>query len=545
MIAARVKPSEDGPKASLYQVKGKKTWLDWNRFFGWLVSEEKMDPSKAESEIEAIYIKAGTKKTEDPNVYIPELSDGMKGLFYYFRWYADIDGAISYYIKMAGDKETYALTKDPMKGAAAVEWANGQTLEELMRKHYLKLAREKKVDFLFADDGTVDNTEGNTKVLPTISEYWSKFIKNIWESDTAFRLPERPVEISTDPEQPAFFFFDRSVLQEGPHPVWDEWLSRMPTYSREVFMAWIYSIFDPANIGRQCVWLQDRGYSGKSSVARALSKFMGERCVGAVSHGSLSNQFGYSTVYGRRLVIYGDNKNPKLLHLEKMHSLLGGDIVNIEHKGRDAFAAAIHCKVLIASNTPPEIELSARNEITRLLYFKLSDPPVEVMKKYCKLDDNGDIMYYPDGTPHFIGGKLSEELLAELPAFLHTCRKHYERLCPNHMDIPMTKEMYRDLFLRCASPEHTMLEQFMEDKLVIGPEESCKKSELLTCYQKYKKNKANSFDVSRLIGYLESMFDVDQHMDEKGSRFITGCGLSAGGAGNYKDNKKPGLGSNV
>ena len=122
------------PKDSQYRVGNKKTWFDWHQLCGYLVTEEKLDPLEAEKEIDETFTKAAEKVLDNPDVYIPELSDNIKSLYYYFRWYADIDGAVSYYIKMSPDKEVYSLTRDPMKGSAAVKFSNGSTLEDLMRR---------------------------------------------------------------------------------------------------------------------------------------------------------------------------------------------------------------------------------------------------------------------------------------------------------------------------------------------------------------------------------------------------------------------------
>jgi hypothetical protein len=545
MIELKVKIS-DNPEDSSYKPGSKRTFLSWKDARIYLMDKENMEPKDAEECLQLSWSKAVRNMTEETDVLIPELRDTVKMLFMYFRWYADSDGSISYYLKVDPDREVYVLTKDPMKGSSAIDWDNNKTLEENIRLAYIKLARKKDLDFIFSNSSEQDNSDSNFKVLPTVAQYWETLVKPIWECDTYFRLDKRPVSISVNPKEPTFFFFDDKTLVEGEHPSWDDWLLCMPIYARDVFKAWLYSVFDPENKGRQCVWLHDRGYSGKSSVIRAISEFLENKCVGAISHGSLSNQFGYSSVYGKRLVVYGDNKNPKLIHQEKVHSILGGDLVQVERKNADPFSAVTYAKMLITANIPPELELSARNELTRLIYIRLQDPPLRVMKKYCKLDENGDIEYQEGGVvPKFVGGKLDEELQAELPQFLSSCKTLYEEHCPNHQDIPLTDGLFREMSLWCASPEHLLVEQFVEENLELAVEDQCRKTELSASFIRFKKGKTNSFDFPRLISYLNAMYGLDQDYNEEGYRVIKGCSVS-GNKSNYGNSTgKPAIGKNV
>lgn len=530
------------PNDSIYQFEGGRKKFTYQKLLGFLISERGMDSEVATEEIVSAWETAAIKSLENPDVFIPELRKKVKLLFKYFRWYSDTDGSVSFFLKVSRGKEVYTLTKDPMKGSSAVMWDNGKTLEDNMREAYLDLAKDRDLDFVFGNNNEQDSSEGNVKILPTIAEYWEKFIYNIWLSDTYFRLDKRPVEITTDPKEPTYFFFDESVLEDGEHPVWDDWMLRIEDHSREVFMAWVYSIFDHKNKGRQMVWLYSHGYDGKTSVTNALSDFMEDKCVGAISQGSLNTQFGYSTIYGKRLVVYGDNKNPKLIHMEKISNILGADKVNIERKGVDAFMDSIYCKMLVSANIPPEVALSERSEVTRMLFFRLIEPPDRILAKYCELDAKGKIMRYGDGTPKYVGGDLDKQLLAELPRFLNTCKEVYERICPKRKDIPLTEGMYKELHLWCASPEHLSMEQFIEEKLVIDKDASCKKSELTDCFTKYKKGKRSSFDLTSLISFLNAVYKVDQDMDGT-TRLLIGCDI-ADKVSTYSGNKKS-LGSTI
>jgi hypothetical protein len=257
------------------------------------------------------------------------------------------------------------------------------------------------------------------------------------------------------------------------------------------------------------MWLQDQGYTGKSSMIRAISRFMGTRSVAAIGKDSMHNQFGYSTVYGRRLAVFGDNKNPKLLHDSKIHSILGGDIVPIERKNIATFSAPIHAKLLIGANTPPEVDLGARSEVTRILYIPLQEPPESVLKGFCALDEHGNVKRQKEGTPVYVGGNLEDLLFHEIHFFLGTCMGDYKELCPNRMDIAMTEEMWDVLNSRCPSPEHLGIEKFVGSELTFGKGLSTDPSDMMAAYQEFNKlNRSTSFDFSRLKTYLETRHKV-------------------------------------
>ena len=501
----KVRPGVDS-QDSQYQL-GKRNFMDFDAVAAALI-QLKMPFNEVPDFLETQYVNATRKLEGMPEIVIPELSEELTGLFWPLKWHSSADGSRSEYIMSKPETELYTLTKDPMLSTQAMEWRNGSVLADAMNEKYIALASTGRLPFIDAGKkDTAGGGEGDNHVIqiPTLTEYWNTHIKKIWEQDSRFRLPSMPTEITTDPNVPAFFYFDTGRLTAGEHPNWDAWLTRMPEDARAVFRAWIYSIFDPENKGRQMLWLQDRGYSGKSSVFRAIKRYMGGQGVASISKDSMSDKFGYSQVFGKRLVIYGDTKNPKLLHSEKIHSLLGGDPVQIERKHNDAFTAEIHARLIVASNIPPEVDLSARNEVTRLIFVPLHEPPIDVLKQYCQLDAKGDIVRYDNGDPKFIGGNLDELLFEEMDYFLNTCREDYKELCPHHRDIPLPNSLMETLQTRCPSPEHIKMEAFVNERLEFVVEGRCPPMELEKAFQEFGKSRPSSFEMGKLNSYLETL----------------------------------------
>ena len=77
-------------------------------------------------------------------------------------------------------------------------------------------------------------------------------------------------------------------------------------------MAFVWSTFVKGSRSRQYVWLRGNGQDGKSKVLGVLQGVFGPAAAGI--NNTLfqkGNQFLFSAIYGKRLVIYADCKNAK------------------------------------------------------------------------------------------------------------------------------------------------------------------------------------------------------------------------------------------
>lgn len=253
---------------------------------------------------------------------------------------------------------------------------------------------------------------------------------------------EMPKVFTNDPSVPCFHYYDLESVKaiEGSYPAWDEFLTRFTVEEADVFKAFVWSIFDAENRGRQCLYLLDRGYSGKSAVINAIADAIGSELHVALSKDSLSNQFAFSKVWDKRFVTIGDNKNPNLVRSQAMHSMLGGDIVDVEYKGRDPFPSRLQCKVFVASNVPLSIDVKARNEYTRVLPIHPDDSDEALIARgIAAMDADGNPKRMSNGNIIVVGDPDWEgNLKAEFRYFLASCYPVYKRLCPKRMDIIMS-----------------------------------------------------------------------------------------------------------
>lgn len=230
-------------------------------------------------------------------------------------------------------------------------------------------------------------------------------------------LVEEPALVKFKSQDPDEYTFRRLPFDpaEGPIPAWKEFEDRLA--DAQVWRAFVWSIFEAKNEGRQTMWLTGEGEDGKSRVLKVLSDAMGSNGCAALTGAALKEpRFLAATCYGKRLVVYADCKNPRFLMSEFLRNLSSGDAVAIERKGKDAFTGTLMAKVIVASNPMPEIT-SQKADLSRLILMPVAPSPVK------------DDATWP------------QRLVEELPAYLYACREAYGVLCPGHGKITLSAAM--------------------------------------------------------------------------------------------------------
>ena len=102
------------------------------------------------------------------------------------------------------------------------------------------------------------------------------------------------------------------ILEYEETPNWDFFLQRFTEDEADILMAYTWGVFDPNNTSRQCMYIYDQGFTGKSVFQSALASVLGTDLIGVVQKDSLSNQFGFSKVWDKRLIMVPDNKNKRI-----------------------------------------------------------------------------------------------------------------------------------------------------------------------------------------------------------------------------------------
>lgn len=203
-------------------------------------------------------------------------------------------------------------------------------------------------------------------------------------------------------------------LAEGDWSAHREFIDRCSC--RDTVMAWTYSCFVPEEqTGRECLVFFGHGNDGKTVWCHALMTFLGPIAVASeILKGD--NRFALAPLVGKRLVHFGDVRNPRPFHSRQMRELISGAMLSFEEKGRPFEAGHFHPRCLIDTNVDPRIDINNPAEYTRVRRVN-----VAALK-----DNQGDTGW-------------SKRLLEQMPAFLFECRKVYERMVTPGQGIPITQ----------------------------------------------------------------------------------------------------------
>jgi hypothetical protein len=440
-----------------------------------------------------------------------------------------LDGVTMFFIKTRDDVEQYMPTDDPMATAMEIrvkyKTKSGKTtstnLYTKIQKRYEQVISANKL-FLGRMENKEDE-EGNAYIIAQpLSAYWETTMKQYFCKEERFMI-KMPTTISSDVDEPTFFYFNEDELEGDIEPTdWLNWEKNLiPAPFIEAFRALVYAPYDPENNGRQAVWLYDGGFSGKSTVLSVMGEAMG-RAHGAVSSKGLSDKFSYSKLHGKRLVTYGDNTNPILHKSEVFHSLLGGDIVDVENKHKKSFSGKMHAKVFIAANCPPKVDLSRKNEATRLVPIPLNTPPDEYLKGFCAVDSKGDLVRDEQtGEISLIGDStFSARLRTQFGAYLKMyCKKAYQALCKNRSNVYLNSQCREIIRDDCGSDLQQAQADFVKEYLYVHFEGSplpktyynLPMKDLKERYLDYlseSKEKVSDFSFGEFTRYLKDVYGV-------------------------------------
>lgn len=288
----------------------------------------------------------------------------------------------------------------------------------------------------------------------------SEFIKKTYElfrMDKSKQMADRP-KLLTWADEVAYKRLDPALLTSGPTPSWDGFLARVD--QPEVFMAYIWSIFDERNKGRQCLWMYGHGHDGKSTVINAFLDWFGRQHSFMIAEGDYQNAFFFGKVHGKRVGAFMDCTNPTLLRQGRIKQILGGDTVDINDKFQTPFSAEVYARLFILSNEPPQIVYEDESQRTRLLVVRIS--------KFT--DDRGD-------------ANFREKLVAEMPAFLAKCKAVYPRYFTTGFNMKVPAPMDDFIKTICATVDSDIMQDFIAQHLKFGPQEEVTKLDLVQYYK--------------------------------------------------------------
>jgi hypothetical protein len=279
-------------------------------------------------------------------------------------------------------------------------------------------------------------------------------------------------------------------IEEGPTPCWDQFLDRVDL--KDEFLAFIWSIFDVRDKGRQIFWLRDSGAGGKSSVVRALEAWLGE-AARTISLDNLKNTHGAEALAYRRLLIDPDSNLVYAISDSLVHKITGADTVNVNPKGRSMYSVNMYAKILFMSNYLPQISADKKNEKTRLIFSELRPR---------QGDARGQDIGWENG------------LLTEKKALLFKAKQAYERLVRN-FEISTERVNYSIL----ETGEIEFIYEFMEKKgYVLNPKATILRSVFIAELEKAHKLRSTERMHSLTFRETYTRFLIERGVTHKRTR---------------------------
>jgi hypothetical protein len=183
--------------------------------------------------------------------------------------------------------------------------------------------------------------------------------------------------------------------------------------------------------------------------------FLGERGAFPLSDQVFTDNHGSAAIYGYRLLIHPENKNPRLLSYALAHQITGGDPVYINPKFGKPFHERSNAKLMVLANCPPDMDIYNMHESSRMLYFYVNADAEGADRSHLVKTGTGVQLRGDTG--------FEKRLIAEMPAFLRKCMDDYLVLCPTNGNIVLPETVVHDISDRCASLEQERFESIFDE----------------------------------------------------------------------------------
>ena len=207
-------------------------------------------------------------------------------------------------------------------------------------------------------------------------------------------------------------------------------------YGMESILPFIGSIFDESSDKSQYLYLFGEGGSGKSSLTAFLRRILGRAAV-VTEPPKQNDRFFMSTILNRRLVIFNDVENYKVVTSPEVKTLTGDSSVFVDVKGKTGFNAEVNAKLMLCSNHEPGI--SSKTADTRRIIPVRMVAPAE--RRFSTFD-------------------MGEKLYEEAQNFLSLCWNAYKKL-PIGAVIPTNKEEIELLASANESQFHEVFDKYL------------------------------------------------------------------------------------
>ncbi|MEC4614023.1 DNA primase family protein [Tsukamurella tyrosinosolvens] len=245
-------------------------------------------------------------------------------------------------------------------------------------------------------------------------------------------------------------------------PAWHEFLSSVwpdDAESVRLLQQWMgYLVSGRTDLQKGLLMVGPRR-SGKGTILSVATALVGDAATAPVTLANLSERFGLMPLLGAGLATIGDARleGRTATLVERLLSLIGGDRLTVDRKGRDPVSFSSAARFMIASNLPP----------------RLHDPSGAIGSRFVVLPFAQSFLGRED-----LG--LAGRLEAELPGILCWALDGLADLeLSGRLTDPRTAGPIRHAFDTMASP----ITQFIDDACVIDTGATVAKAKLYVRYR--------------------------------------------------------------
>ena len=239
------------------------------------------------------------------------------------------------------------------------------------------------------------------------------------------------------------------------------------------------------------------GSSGKSTLCDVLVWLAGEENVSSVSLGALNDKFARSQIEGKILNLATENEAKKV-KTALLKQIVGGDIIQIERKGKDPRSYRPHVKCVFAVNNLPKFYENSYGMLRRMLI--VSFPAL--------FTDNPN----PNNPNEFQRiPNFQEKLKAELAGIFNFAMDGYKRLRDNN--FVFTNSKCSDDIMKSYTQQCSPVQEFTQECLTKAEGKKMFKKDLYVKFREWCKDNDLDNPFDNIRGFLAEIQKQFSHFN--------------------------------
>jgi len=180
--------------------------------------------------------------------------------------------------------------------------------------------------------------------------------------------------------------------KQTPTPIFDRFIETLTSGDKSSaklllqYMGAVISNIDGAKF-KKALFLVGDGNTGKSRISSILRRILGKENTSERSLKRLSERFGETAVYMKRLIFSSDLSFMKIDQMDRFKELTGGDTISVEFKNREPFDYRFKGLLLFSMNQLPRFGGDRGNHVyDRMLIIKCGQTIPEHLRDPCLED---------------------------------------------------------------------------------------------------------------------------------------------------------------